>query len=141
MMQTLEKIELHTAGLLVIQDNKLLLAFSKNKKAFYLPGGKIDQGETSQEAIIREIKEELNIDLIPEKLKFHYHISAPAYGENANIVMEQDCYLYDLDEKIQPSNEIAEVKFFDFESYQKEEIQVVGVQKAFEKLRIDKFLI
>lgn len=38
-------------------------------------------------------------------------------------------------------NEIAEVKFFDFESYQKEEIQVVGVQKAFEKLQIDKFLI
>ena len=54
-----KKAALHTAGLVVIQENKLLLAFSNNKKAWYLPGGKIDAGETPVEALQREIQEEL----------------------------------------------------------------------------------
>lgn len=53
--------KLATAGLIVVKDNKLLLAFSNNKKAWYLPGGKIDAGETSVQALQREIKEELNL--------------------------------------------------------------------------------
>lgn len=40
-----KSILLPTAGLIVIKDNKLLLAYSNNKKAWYLPGGKIDLGE------------------------------------------------------------------------------------------------
>jgi len=43
-----------TAGLVVVKDRKLLLAFSNNKKAFYLPGGKTDEGETTREALLRE---------------------------------------------------------------------------------------
>ena len=45
-----------------IKDKKLLLAFSKNKQCFYLPGGKIDTGETAKQALCREIGEELNIE-------------------------------------------------------------------------------
>ncbi|WP_236263836.1 NUDIX domain-containing protein [Dysgonomonas sp. Marseille-P4677] len=37
-----------TAGLLIIKENKLLLAYSNNKKAWYLPGGKIEAGESPQ---------------------------------------------------------------------------------------------
>ena len=84
--------KLPTAGLLALQNRKLLLAFSKNKKAWYLPGGKIDSDETSEQALIREIQEELNVPLLPEKLQFYYHISAPAYGEYPVVQMEQDCF-------------------------------------------------
>jgi 8-oxo-dGTP pyrophosphatase MutT (NUDIX family) len=62
--------QLVTAGLVAIKNRKLLLALSKNKRAWYLPGGKIDDGETTPLALIREIKEELNILLEKEKLKF-----------------------------------------------------------------------
>ena len=58
--------ELPTAGLIVVDNQKLLLTFSKNKKAWYLPGGKIDEGETSKQALIREIEEELNVTLNPD---------------------------------------------------------------------------
>lgn len=126
--------KLQTAGLIVTKGDQLLLAFSKNKKAWYLPGGKLDEGETSKEALIREIKEELNIDLDPEKLTFFYHITAEAYGQNPPLTMEQDCYRYDLTEAIQPSSEIEAVQFFDLETYQKEPAQVEGVLKAFAKL-------
>ena len=60
---------LPTAGLVVVKGDKLLLAYSKNKKAWYLPGGKIDDGESSLETLQREIFEELNIVLNAERLK------------------------------------------------------------------------
>lgn len=127
-------IQLPTAGLLVINDNRLLLTFSKNKKAWYLPGGKIDEGETSESGLIREIKEELNVNLDNEKLRFFCHITAEAYGEQ-NLLMEQDCFLYDLKEDIKPTNEIEAVNYFSFEEYLNEEIQVIGVLKVYEELK------
>jgi len=136
----MEDKKLPTAGLLVIKDNKLLLAYSMNKKAWYLPGGKIDRDETSKEALKREIKEELNLELNLEKLKYYCHITAPAYGELSNVIMEQDCFLYELNENIQASNEIGDIHYFDYKSYQEENIQVAGVITVFNKLIEDKIL-
>ena len=127
-------IQLPTAGLLVIKNNKLLLTFSGNKKAWYLPGGKIDQDENSKSALIREIKEELDVDLIENELDFFCHITAEAYGEQ-NLLMEQDCFLYDLKENIKPTNEIEAVNYFSFDEYLQEEIQVIGVIKVYEELK------
>ena len=108
---------MQTAGLLVIKNRKLLLAFSKNKQCFYLPGGKIDAGETAQQALCREIEEELNVSLSEDQLEFYSHISAPAYGETKGIIMEQDCFL--LDHEIHPkaAAEIGELRYFSLQEY------------------------
>ncbi|MEC4054137.1 GNAT family N-acetyltransferase [Myroides odoratimimus] len=125
-------IDLHTAGLVVVKDGKLLLAYSNNKKAWYLPGGKIDEGEGSRTALIREIEEELNLVLDVDRLTFLHHITAPAYGEKLNIMMQQDCYSYSLNgETIEATNEIGAVKYFSLEEYKKEEVQVPGVLMVF----------
>ncbi|QNK64064.1 NUDIX domain-containing protein [Pedobacter sp. PAMC26386] len=136
-----EVVKLHTAGLVVVKEGKLLLAFSKNKNAWYLPGGKIDSGETSLQAIQREIKEELNLDLNPELIEVYCHITAPAFGENKNLLMEQDCFIYDLTEEIEASNEIDEVGYFDLDSYLKEPAQVPGVLALFSRLEKDGLLV
>lgn len=130
-----------TAGLVVTKNDQLLLAYSSNKNAWYLPGGKVDKGETSREALVREIREELNIDLQPDKIEKYKHISAPAYGESPELIMEQDTFRYDLTEKIQPSHEIAAVKFFDLEMYEQEPAQVPGVLTIFELLKEDSVIL
>ncbi|MGS2740041.1 NUDIX hydrolase [Sinomicrobium pectinilyticum] len=134
-------IALPTTGLIVVRDHKLLLAYSNNKNAWYLPGGKVDKGETSLQSLIREIREELNIEIIPEKLSYYCHISAPAYGENTSVIMEQDCFFYELTGEVKPGNEIGAVKFFNLEMYTSEPVQVIGVLKVFEKLAKDNILI
>lgn len=131
---------LKTAGLVVTKDKQLLLAYSSNKNAWYLPGGKVDAGETSGEALIREIEEELNIRLDAGKLEAYHHISAPAYGEVPTLQMEQDTFRYELTEHITPGNEIEAVRFFDLETYRKEPAQVPGVLQIFEKLKTDGFI-
>lgn len=133
-------IPLPTAGLVVINQNKLLLAYSGNKNAWYLPGGKIDKGETAQEALIREIEEELNLSLDTSRLRYYCHTTAPAYGEDKNIIMEQECYLYQLQEAIEPSHEIEAIKYFDLETYKLEPAQVPGVLYIFEQLHQDGLL-
>ncbi|WP_447640239.1 MULTISPECIES: NUDIX hydrolase [Chitinophagaceae] len=132
---------LATAGLVVVQNNQLLLAYSKRKNAWYLPGGKVDKGETSLEAVIREVREELSIELDPTRLQYYCHTTAPAYGEANNFIMEQDCFSYELNETINPSNEILAVRYFSFEDYIQEPAQVIGVLNIFERLKKDSLIM
>jgi 8-oxo-dGTP pyrophosphatase MutT (NUDIX family) len=131
---------LTTAGLVVVKDRKLLLAFSNNKKAFYLPGGKTDKGETTEAALLREVSEELNVDLVPEKVRFYTHITAPAFGEQDGIVMEQDCFLYDLDQQPRPAAEIGDLRYFDTQAYREQPHQVPGVVMVMHQLEKDNLI-
>lgn len=128
---------LTTAGLVVVKDRKLLLAFSNNKQAFYLPGGKTDDGETTEAALRREVSEELDIALDPGRIRFYTHITAPAFGEMDGIVMEQDCFLYDLNEQPRPAAEIGDLRYFDIAAYREQPHQVPGVVMVMDQLKTD----
>jgi len=128
---------LTTAGLIVIKDRKLLLAFSNNKQAFYLPGGKADQGESTENALRREVSEELDITLDPEKIRFYTHITAPAFGELDGIIMEQDCFLCDLHQQPTPSAEIGDLRYFSTHTYRDQPQQVPGVVMVMHQLQAD----
>ena len=128
---------MQTAGLVVIKNRKLLLAFSNNKQAFYLPGGKIDAAETAVEGLIREIREELNVELDESGLQYYTHITAPAFGEKTGIIMEQDCFLYDLQETAEPNAEIGMLEYFDMAAYSLQPQQAPGVVMILEKLKTE----
>jgi 8-oxo-dGTP pyrophosphatase MutT (NUDIX family) len=119
-------IKLATAALIHIKDRKLLLAFSNNKQCFYLPGGKVDAGETSEEALCREIEEELNVALTKSDLQYHTHISAPAYGEPNGIIMEQDCFLTSKEITPKASAEIGQLNYFTLNDYNRQINQAPG---------------
>jgi 8-oxo-dGTP pyrophosphatase MutT (NUDIX family) len=133
-------MKLPTAGLLVIQNRKLLLAYSRNKQCFYLPGGKIDEGETAAKALCREIGEEMNVTIDEHELKYHTHITAPAYGEENGIMMEQDCF--SLHRSITPraSAEIGELKYFSLNDYLSETNRAPGAVMILEKLKAEGFV-
>ena len=78
-----------------------------------------------------------SIAIEEQDLTFYRHIAAPAYGEAAHIIMEQDSFLYELTQEINPANEIAAVQFFDLPSYHKEPAQVPGVLLLFKHLEED----
>jgi 8-oxo-dGTP pyrophosphatase MutT (NUDIX family) len=125
------------AGLLYIENKKLLLAYSNNKQCFYLPGGKIDHHETAAAALCREVLEEMNVAIDENALQLYTHITAPAYGEEEGIIMEQDCFL--LSQTINPSAaaEITALKFFSLEEYLQEKNQAPGAIMILQKLKAD----
>jgi len=63
-MTELKQIEVVAA--VIVEDDKLLATqrgYGDFKGKWEFPGGKIEQGETHKEALVREIKEELNADI------------------------------------------------------------------------------
>ncbi len=130
-------MKLPTAGLLIIQNRKLLLAYSRNKNCFYLPGGKIDEGETAAKALCREIAEEMNVTIDEHELKYHTHITAPAYGEENGIIMEQDCFFLHRSITPQASAEIGELKYFSLDDYLSETNRAPGAVMILELLQKD----
>lgn len=51
------------SGIIIIKDNKILLHKNDNKDNYCLPGGGVHFLESSEEAIIREVKEETGLDI------------------------------------------------------------------------------
>lgn len=58
-----------TAGI-VINDQKVLLHRLENDNFWALPGGKVEFGETSYEALKREIQEEIKGEILIDRLTF-----------------------------------------------------------------------
>ncbi len=46
---------------LILSDGKILAMRDERSPYYYLPGGRVKLGETAEQAIIREVREELNI--------------------------------------------------------------------------------
>jgi len=127
-------MQLHTAGLLAIKDKKLLLAFSKNKQCFYLPGGKVDDTETAKQALCREIEEELNVHITETDLEYYTHITAPAFGEATGTIMEQDCFLLNCEIHPQATAEIGELRYFSLRAYKLQPNQAPGAVMILKQL-------
>ncbi|CAH7187704.1 NUDIX hydrolase [Vibrio chagasii] len=96
-----------------IQDGKLLMVRSKGKELFYLPGGKREEGETDEQALLREIKEEISVDLVPDSLKYVETFTGQADGKAEGISVQLTCYAADYTGELSPDAEIEELKFVD----------------------------
>ncbi len=70
-----------SAGI-VVKDNKVLVMHRINKgdEYYVFPGGGVEEGETPEQAAVREIREETSITVIPRK--FVYHIAWDTKEEN-----------------------------------------------------------
>ena len=102
-------------GLVHVEAGRLLVVRSRNKKAFYLPGGKIEAGESLADALRREVREELGIELErPVVLKRYV---APAYGEGEGAMVDMTCFTAQLLGVPRPTSEIAELTYVTRDEY------------------------
>lgn len=94
---------------IIIQDSKVLMCRSRGNQHYYLPGGKLEAGESEQEAIIRECKEELGIDLIPETISKHSRFEADAYGFPEPRIVVMNCYQFNFNGEIKAQSEVKDI--------------------------------
>ena len=106
-MTTIPKFEVVAA--VIIQDGKVLMCRSRGNELYYCPGGKLEKGETEKEAIIRECKEEISIEIIPESIKKIFRFEAEAYGFSEPKIVVMNCYSFEFNGQITPSAEVEEL--------------------------------
>jgi 8-oxo-dGTP diphosphatase len=98
---------------LYIQNRKLLMARSHGKDTWYTVGGKRHPGESDSEALIREVKEELGVNLIPDTLKYYGTFESQAHAKPEGTMVRITCYTGSFTGTPQASSEIAEISFLD----------------------------
>ena len=64
-VEVVAAVIMHNQKILCVQRSENKYAYISKK--FEFPGGKMEEGETKKQTIILEIKEELNMDIIPIK--------------------------------------------------------------------------
>ena len=95
-----------------IQDKKVLFVRTKGKDAFYSPGGKREGDETDEEALVREIDEEVGVQLIPDTVQLAETFTAQAHGKPEGVMVQIKCYWGEFEGELQPTNEIEELAWF-----------------------------
>lgn len=96
-----------------IKDKKVLCTLSKGKNTYYSPGGKREEGETDEETLIREVKEELSVDIKKDTIQYYGTFEAQADGKEEGVIVKMTCYLAEYEGRLMPSSEIEKFDWLD----------------------------
>ncbi|WP_199482082.1 NUDIX hydrolase [Vibrio owensii] len=104
---------MHKSAGIIIKDGSLLVLRSKGKDTFYAPGGKLDSGETSEQALCRELQEEVSIAVKEDVLTLFGRFEAPAHDKDDITLVMDVFFVNDSSGEVVASNEIEECQWVD----------------------------
>src|SRR5688572_23149165 len=100
---------------LYIKDRKMLVTKSKGKDVWYIPGGKREMGESDEQALVREVKEELTVELKPVTISYYGTFEAQAHGKPPGTLVRMTCYTAEFVGDLKPAAEIERLDFFTYD--------------------------
>ncbi len=92
-----------------LKKGKILSTLSKNKNIYYIPGGKREKGESDTTALIREIREELSVELVSTPITYMNTFSGQAHDHPEGIEVKMTCYTANYKGALQPASEIEKM--------------------------------
>lgn len=97
-----------------VVDGRILTARSTGKDLFYIPGGKREAGESDVETLIREVKEELTVDIVAESAEHFKTYHTQAHAQPDGVMVRMACYTADHRGTAEPVAEIAEIEWMSY---------------------------
>ena len=99
-------------GTLFIRDNKLLLVKPSRRPTYQLPAGKVEEGETTLQAAIRECHEELGNNALFDESKFKFIMDFEEIASSDNMTPIH-FYLFMYEGKLEGTlQESEEIEYF-----------------------------
>jgi 8-oxo-dGTP pyrophosphatase MutT (NUDIX family) len=89
-------------------EGRVLMVRPRGKPLFFMPGGKKEPGEDDVTALARELKEELDVDLVVASVQELFVVEAEAWGRTATTV-RMVCFTGRVEGTPRPSAEIEEL--------------------------------
>lgn len=107
---------------IIIQDGKILMLKGKGYKELWTPGGKIKEGETEEECLIREMKEETGVGVTEMKF-FKTYEGESFYLPGLKLI--QKLYLAKIVGDIKPDAEIEDFVWLTKEDFLKKKYLIL----------------
>ena len=84
-----------SARAIIFKGDKIALVYATNEKYYKFPGGGIHDDEDKREALLREVKEEVGLTVIPESImEYGSVLRRQKSDKDADTVFEQENYYY-----------------------------------------------
>ena len=97
-----------------LQNKSILSTKSFGKNKYYIPGGKRENDETDAQALVREIQEELTVQLDPNSLQYMGVFEAQAHGHPTGVLVKMTCYAAAYAGTLQASSEIESFTWLNY---------------------------
>lgn len=91
-----------SARAVIFKEGKVLLIYSSKYDYYKFPGGGIEKGESHQEALVREVKEESGYQIIPDSIEEYGRVlrrQKDSYDENCIFEQENFYYFCEVEEQ------------------------------------------
>lgn len=128
--ESIEVVRRPSARGIVIKDGKVAMIHSAQYDYYKFPGGGIEAGETPKEAMIREVKEESGLTVIPESIKELGNVHRRSKTALGGLFI-QDNFYYTCSCEDEP----GERRLDDYESEEGFTLEFVEPEAAIEKNR------
>lgn len=127
-----ESALIYKVGLAFIQDKKILMARYKGNDIFYFIGGKLREGESEIDCLIRKIPDEIIATLIQGSAKFLGEFEDKADGRE-DTMLRMKLYEGKLLGAPKPNNDVEELRYFDTSDMNG--LSVIAINKIFPWLK------
>lgn len=117
----------------IIKNKKILLVTGYDEKFYWTPGGKVEKKESHEKCLKRELKSELNVDLISVKKYVDYE----SINEIKNKIQKSYYYLVQIEGEPKPGDEVTKIIWYSKPNFLKKDLKV---SKGNENFLIPKLL-
>ncbi|MBI2357013.1 NUDIX domain-containing protein [Candidatus Dojkabacteria bacterium] len=131
----MRNIQIHKAAGIIIKDRRLLTTRAFDSNIYIAPGGSIEEGETGEEALIRELSEELSITVSTEDLTFFGTFYANA-ADDKEKMLQMDVYTVQKWEgELKPTSEVKELKWISSEDLKTTNVSSIFAHEVVPRLK------
>jgi len=110
---------------IIIKQGKLLMLKGRGYKELWTPGGKIQEGESDEECLKRELKEEIGVDLVSMKYFGEYSAPSPYHHR----ITRNKVYLAEIDGGIHTGHEIESFIWYSRDDFENNKYPMIPLDK------------
>jgi 8-oxo-dGTP diphosphatase len=101
--------DIPVAAIALIRDRRVLMVTARGRDVWFMPGGKIDPGETEADAAAREAEEEVGVRVDADALEPLFTVLIQAHGEPRGRLVRMSVFGAESTAEPVPGNEVSAV--------------------------------
>ena len=117
---------------IIFRGDKIAMVYATNEKYYKFPGGGMHEDEDKKEALLREVKEEVGLDVIPESIREYGSVLRRQRSDrDPDTIFEQENYYFLCRTEVQPGQQHLD----DYEAEAGFQLSYVDIDEA---IRVNK---